>query len=376
MNLLNAKLYDPAVAVSKATSSLLAMTAFDTTNLRLAITVPAHGLVRFRIRCAVTGATTTPVVLLGVLNGASVVARVVADRAPCTANVATQTFMLDAEFTVPGLTPGAANFDAAYGVEVVVASTNIKYGGPNNTTTNDAWGGFLFEAWDPQPQTTTGQLSVDANGRVDVIKVAGTTQTARDLGLQLDAAVSSRMATYTQPTGFLAATFPATVASTTNITAGTITTVTNLTNAPTAGDLTAVMKASVTTAATAATPVAASVTGNVGGNVVGSVGSVTGLTAANLDVAVSTRLATAGYTAPLTAATTRTALGMASANLDTQLAALATAAALTSAAADVTAIKAKTDSLNFAVAGYADVNIRYVNSVQVNGDGNATPWGP
>ena len=63
----------------------------------------------------------------------------------------------------------------------------------------------------------------------------------------LDATVSSRMAAYTQPTGFLAATFPttATVASTTNITAGTITTVTNLTNAPTAGDLTAAMKASV-----------------------------------------------------------------------------------------------------------------------------------
>ena len=45
------------------------------------------------------------------------------------------------------------------------------------------------------------------------------------------------------------ATFPAaTLASTTNITAGTITTVTNLTNAPTNGDLTATMKTSVTTA--------------------------------------------------------------------------------------------------------------------------------
>lgn len=44
-------------------------------------------------------------------------------------------------------------------------------------------------------------------------------------------------------------TFPnATLASTTNITAGTITTVTNLTNAPTAGDLTSTMKASVVTA--------------------------------------------------------------------------------------------------------------------------------
>lgn len=112
----------------------------------------------------------------------------------------------------------------------------------------------------------------------------------------------------------------------------------------------------------------ASVTGNVGGNVVGnvngSVGSVAagGISAssfaagaidaaaiaadaigsselaatataeiatavrtelatelARVDVATSTRLATAGYTAPLDAAGTRTAVGMASANLDTQL---------------------------------------------------------
>ena len=54
-----------------------------------------------------------------------------------------------------------------------------------------------------------------------------------------------------------------------------VATVTNLTNAPTAGDLTATMKTSVTTAATAATPTAAAVTGNVGGNVAGSVASVT-----------------------------------------------------------------------------------------------------
>jgi hypothetical protein len=43
-------------------------------------------------------------------------------------------------------------------------------------------------------------------------------------------------------------TFPTSVASPTNISAGTITTVTNLTNAPTSGDLTAAMKASVTAA--------------------------------------------------------------------------------------------------------------------------------
>ncbi len=73
----------------------------------------------------------------------------------------------------------------------------------------------------------------------------------------LDAAITSRMATYTQPTGFLAATFPSgTIANTTNITAGTITTVTNLTNAPTAGDFTATMKTSLN----AATPTIGSVT--------------------------------------------------------------------------------------------------------------------
>ncbi len=70
----------------------------------------------------------------------------------------------------------------------------------------------------------------------------------------LDAAVSSRMATYSQPTGFLAATFPSgTVANTTNITAGTITTVTNLTNAPTAGDFTSTMKTSLSAATPAVT---------------------------------------------------------------------------------------------------------------------------
>jgi hypothetical protein len=46
----------------------------------------------------------------------------------------------------------------------------------------------------------------------------------------INATISSRMATYTQPTGFLAATFPSgTIANTTNITAGTVTTATNVT---------------------------------------------------------------------------------------------------------------------------------------------------
>lgn len=63
-------------------------------------------------------------------------------------------------------------------------------------------------------------------------------------------------------TAAAAVTFPASIASPTNITAGTITTVTNLTNAPTAGDLTATMKTSIGTAVAASA--VASVTGAVG----------------------------------------------------------------------------------------------------------------
>jgi hypothetical protein len=81
----------------------------------------------------------------------------------------------------------------------------------------------------------------------------------------LDALISSRMATYTQPTGFLAATFPSgTLASTTNITAGVITTSTNLTNAPTVGDLTSTMKTSVENAVWNATTAGHTTAGSMG----------------------------------------------------------------------------------------------------------------
>lgn len=91
--------------------------------------------------------------------------------------------------------------------------------------------------------TALPAAAADAAGGLPISDAGGL-----DLDARLDAAISSRMATYTQPTGFLAATFPTTVASPTNITAGTITTVTNLTNAPTSGDFTATMKASITAA--------------------------------------------------------------------------------------------------------------------------------
>lgn len=47
------------------------------------------------------------------------------------------------------------------------------------------------------------------------------------------------------------------------------------------------------------------------------------------------------------------------------------------ATVSLAAIKAKTDSLAFTVAGQVDANIQYVNDVQVTGNGSAgTPWGP
>lgn len=183
MNLLAGVNYDPGTAVAKSCASLLAMTAIDTTNLRLTFTCPASGKVFIRIGCCSSGATgTPPQILLGVLDGSTVRGRASPTGIHATSSATLRSYQA-VEFLVTGLTPGASySFDAAYGVEVVAASTNIQYGGPDDTTTNNAWGGFRFEIWDPQPQTTTGQLSVDANGRVDVIKIAGTTQTARDIG--------------------------------------------------------------------------------------------------------------------------------------------------------------------------------------------------
>ena len=100
----------------------------------------------------------------------------------------------------------------------------------------------------------------------------------------VDAAVSSRMATYTQPSGFLAATFPTTVASTTNITAATGVTVSAIGN----GVITAASIAAdaITDAKVASDVTIASVTGAVGsvtGNVGGSVASIAtgGITAAS-----------------------------------------------------------------------------------------------
>lgn len=141
--------YDPAAAVTKSTAALLAMTALDTTNLRAAFTVPSSGKVLVHIKCQVHGATTFPSILLGVLEGATVIGRHAPIGGMLNTAVATAIVAQEVMFVVTGLSSGAnKNWDAAYGVETIVASTGIKYGGPNNTTANDAFGAFIFEIWE------------------------------------------------------------------------------------------------------------------------------------------------------------------------------------------------------------------------------------
>jgi hypothetical protein len=117
-------------------------------------------------------------------------------------------------------------------------------------------------AYDPQDTVRLGLTAMPnvASGNAGALLVAGTGTAALNVSsgnvagsvASVSGAVGSVTSgvnavqlagqTITAATGV---TFPASVASPTNITAGTITTVTNLTNAPTSGDLTATMKASV-----------------------------------------------------------------------------------------------------------------------------------
>ena len=149
MALLAGTTYDPGTAVTKACSSLLAMTAIDTTNLRLTFTVPANGAVLVRLRGMLAGNGTHPEVLLGILESSTVVARQIPLRGRSATAVSAARVGIESTFVVSGLTPGASlTWDAAYGVEDVDTAACIKYGGPNNATTNDAWGGFEFSIWD------------------------------------------------------------------------------------------------------------------------------------------------------------------------------------------------------------------------------------
>jgi hypothetical protein len=124
------------------------MTAIDTANLRASFNAPANGSVLVRMAGTLHGATTFPQILLGVLDGSTVKGRVSPAGLLNGTALATTFLTVEGLFLINGLTPGAACvWDAAYGVETLVAATGLKYGGPNNTTANDAFGGFVFECW-------------------------------------------------------------------------------------------------------------------------------------------------------------------------------------------------------------------------------------
>jgi hypothetical protein len=111
-------------------------------------------------------------------------------------------------------------------------------------------------------------------------------QDAAGFGLsRLDVTASSRMASYTQPTGFLAATFPETVASPTNITSATGIVLAGVTHTgaviPTVTDVTTKTGYTATVSDKAGFSLAPTTglgnqTANITGNLSGSVGSVTG----------------------------------------------------------------------------------------------------
>jgi len=148
-------------------------------------------------------------------------------------------------------------------------------------TNPDATSTFAVVSFDAIVGATAPTASQNATAVWE--ELTATARTAGTYGQlhkdNVNATISSRMATYTQPTGFLAAVFPGTVASTTNITAGTITTASAVTtlNGIAANVITATSIAAdaITDAKVAADVTIASVTGAVG-SVTGAVGSVAG----------------------------------------------------------------------------------------------------
>lgn len=147
-NLLGAVMYDPSTAVIASGSALKTMTALDATNLRLTFTAPASGKVLYRMRAPVSGSVTFPQIMYGVMSGSNVISKVTPIGGLKTTAVATAQLALEGQAVVTGLASGSSyTWDAAYGVQTLVGSTGVKYGGPNNTTTNDAWGGFCYEIW-------------------------------------------------------------------------------------------------------------------------------------------------------------------------------------------------------------------------------------
>lgn len=185
-------------------------------------------------------------------------------------------------------------------------------------------------------------------------------------------------------------------ASTTNITAGTVTTATNVTtvnglaaNVITATSIAndAITAAKLANGAIDAATFAADVDAEILSYIVDD---ATRIDASSLNTATVTtipailtdtaEIGAAG--AGLTALATQASVNAIDDFLDTEIAAILAAvdteiaAILAAVDTEVAAIKAKTDSLTFTVAGALDSNILHINGAALTGDGSATPWGP
>jgi hypothetical protein len=145
-----------------------------------------------------------------------------------------------------------------------------------------------LDAVDYQDAAAFGLSRIDQTiGSRSTLTAGGVrTELATELA-RIDATTSSRMASYTQPTGFLAATFPATLASPTNITAATGIVLAGVTHTgaviPTVTDVT--NKTGYTAAVSDKTGFSllagtglGNQTANLTGNLTGSVGSISGVT--------------------------------------------------------------------------------------------------
>ena len=108
MSLLAGTNYDPSTAATKLCSSLLPMTAVDTTNLRLSFTAPSNGCVMVRERCTISGSTVFPTILLGVLSGTTVVARQSPSGALGGTSASATNVTQETLFTISGLTSGSS----------------------------------------------------------------------------------------------------------------------------------------------------------------------------------------------------------------------------------------------------------------------------
>jgi len=204
--------------------------------------------------------------------------------------------------------------------------------------------------------------SIDSNGRVDVIKLAGTTQTARDIG-------ASVLLSSGTGTGQLDFTSGVVKCNATQWLGGTIPAV-NVTGVPLV-DLkyvlgTISLAAAGSVRADAVTGAVGSVTGNVGGNVVGSVASVTARVTANTDqLAGQTVTAAAGVTFPtslasptnITAGTITTVTNLTNAPTAGDLTATMKTSVQTAADAAVTA-----NTLVNAIAGYIDTEVAAIKA--------------